>query len=112
VISDLSANRDGLQLDDIEIPEIGFFDGAEDDTGGWDAKGFIRSSNFVPVEWIIWLIKLTQPTQVEKIELDSNQSTEFEIEGFGEEFPFAALVISPTATTTTLDLSYELIFGD
>jgi len=112
VITDFSRNRDGLQLDDIEIPEIGYFDGAEDDSGGWEAHGFIRSSNFVPVDWIVWLLKLGVglPTQVERIEAGANQSTEFEIAGFGEEFSFAALVVSPTAPVTTMELDYELIF--
>jgi hypothetical protein len=31
LITDFSTNRDGFQVDDIEIPELGFFDGAEDD---------------------------------------------------------------------------------
>ena len=112
LISDFTFSRDGLQLDDIEIPEIGFFDGAEDDSGGWEARGFIRSTNFVPVEWIVWLLKLGVglPTQVERIEVGTNQSAEFEIAGFGEDFPFAALVVSPTAPVTTMELEYELIF--
>ena len=110
VISDFTFSRDGLQLDDIAIPEIGYFDGAEDDLGGWEARGFIRSTNFVPTEWIIWLLKLGVPTQVERIDVGSSQAAEFEISGFGEEFPFAALVVSPTAPVTTMELDYELIF--
>lgn len=110
VFSDFTTNRDGLQLDDIEIAEIGHFDGAEDDLGGWEARGFVRSSNFVPVDWIVWLLKLGVPTQVERIDVGPNQSAEFEIAGFGEEFPFAAVVVSPTAPVTTMKLDYELIF--
>jgi immune inhibitor A len=109
-ITDLSRNRDGLQLDDIEIPEIGYFDGAEDDSGGWEARGFIRSSNIVPVDWIVWLLKLGVPTQVERIEVGSTQSADFEISGFGKDFPFAAVVVSPTAPVTTMELDYELLF--
>jgi len=109
-ITDLSRNRDGLQLDDIEIPEIGYFDGAEDDSGGWEARGFIRSSNIVPVDWIVWLLKLGVPTQVKRIEVGSTQSANFEISGFGKDFPFAAVVVSPTAPVTTMELDYELLF--
>jgi hypothetical protein len=110
VINDFTRNRDGLQLDDIEIPEIGYFDGAEDDSGGWERRGFVRSTNFVPAEWIVWLLKLGVPTQIERIDVGQNQSAEFEIAGFGEEFPFAAVVIAPTAPVTTMELDYELIF--
>jgi len=110
VITDFSNNRDGLQIDDIEIPELGYYDGAEDDNGGWEAQGFVRSTNIVPVEWIVWLIQLSRPTEVEQVEVDTSQSAEFEIVGFGEDFPFAAMVISPTAPVTTMELDYELIF--
>jgi immune inhibitor A len=110
VITDFTTNRDGLQVDDIEIPEIDYFDGAEDDSGGWEVRGFIRSSNFVPVEWIVWLLNLGVPTRVERIEVGSTQSAEFEISGFGKDFPFAAVVVSPTAPVTTMELDYELLF--
>lgn len=110
VLNDFTVNLPGLLLDDIAIPEIGYFDGAEDDSGGWDAVGFIRSANIVPANWVVWVIKTTDPTTVERITLDEMQHAEFTISGFGTEFPFAAIIISPTAHTTTLTLDYELIF--
>jgi hypothetical protein len=109
VITDFSRNRDGLQLDDIEIPEIGYFDGAEDGSGGWETHGFVRSTNFVSVEWIVWLLKLGVPTKIERIDVGSDQSAEFEITGFGKEFPFAAVVVAPTAPVTTMELDYEFL---
>jgi hypothetical protein len=110
LITDLTTNRDGLQLDDIAIPEISFFDGAEDDSGDWHSQGFIRSSNLVPVEWIVWLVKASNPMQVERISLSPEQMADFEIEGLGKQFNAAAVVVSPTAPTTTMELDYELVF--
>jgi len=110
VVTDFTTNRDGFQVDDIAIPELGYFDGAEDDSGGWEAKGFIRSSNLVPVEWIVWLVKATNPFQIERISLTPEQAAEFEIQGLGEDFKVAAVVISPTAPVTTMELNYELVF--
>jgi hypothetical protein len=110
VITGLSTNREGLQVDDIAIPELGYFDGAEDDNGGWQAKGFVRSSNLVPVEWILWLVKTTNPLEVERITLNPDQSAEFTIEDLGEEFPLAAVAISPTAPVSTANLDYEITF--
>ena len=109
VINDFTTNRDGIQIDDIEIPELGYFDGAEDDSGGWEARGFIRSANFVPANWIVWLVKASSPTDITWIELSPEQAAEFEIEGLGEQYPFAALVISPAVPVTTMDLNYELV---
>lgn len=110
VLTDFSTNRDGMQVDNIAIPEIGFFDGAEDEGGGWDAQGFIRSTNIVPVEWVIWLIELTSPTRVTRILTDELGAAEFLIEVFPTGSPFAALIVSPTAPVTTMELDYELIF--
>jgi hypothetical protein len=110
VISDLTVNRDGFQLDDIAIPELDYFDGAEDDSGGWEARGFVRSSNFVPTEWIVWLVTPSDPPQVNRIELNPEQTAEFEIAGLGSQYSRAAVIVSPTAPTTTLELDYELVF--
>jgi hypothetical protein len=110
MVSDLTINRDGFQLDDIAIPELDYFDGAEDDSGGWEARGFVRSSNFVPVDWIVWLVTPGDPPQVDRIELSPEQTAEFEIAGLGSEYSRAVVIISPSAPTTTLELDYELIF--
>jgi hypothetical protein len=107
VITDFTINRDGLQLDNIEIPEIGFFDGAEDDQGGWDAQGFIRSTNLVPVDWILWVV--TPGPNIERIELLPEQSASYDLSGFGKDYDFALLVISPTAPVSTMDIDYEFI---
>ncbi|MFL7891410.1 MAG: hypothetical protein AB8I56_05045 [Anaerolineales bacterium] len=110
VISDLTTTRDGFQIDEISIPELDYYDGAEDNSGGWEASGFIRSSNFVPADWIVWLITAGNPPNVERIELSNEQMAEFDIPGLGVDYPRAAVIVSPTAPTTTLELDYELIF--
>jgi immune inhibitor A len=40
-VTDQSYSSDGLALDDIQVPEIGFVDGAESDEG-WVGEGFLR----------------------------------------------------------------------
>jgi immune inhibitor A len=110
VINDYTTNLFGLQIDDIEIPEIGFFDGVEDDTGNWYTQGFIRSSNFVPVEWIVWLVTNAETPKVTRIDIDSHQATEVIIKGLGSEFQSATLVVSPTAPVTSMELDYDIVF--
>jgi hypothetical protein len=106
-ISDFTLNRDGLQLDNIEIPEIDFFDGAEDDSAGWEAQGFIRSTNLVPVDWIVWSV--TPGPNIQRIEVAPEQSATYELSGFGKDYDFALLVISPTAPVSTIEIDYEFI---
>ncbi len=40
----------GLALDNLAIPEIGYFDDAEADMG-WTAEGFVRATGYVPQTW-------------------------------------------------------------
>ncbi len=110
VITDFTTNGYGFQVDHIAIPELGYLDGAEDDLGGWEACGFVRSSNLVPVEWTMWLVEFSVPIQVERIALMPDQTAEFEITGLGEDFTRAAIVISPTAPVTTMEIDYEIGF--
>ncbi|MGC8874240.1 MAG: hypothetical protein ACP5SI_07325, partial [Chloroflexia bacterium] len=55
LVTDDAINRPGLALDDIELPEIGFFDDAETDDAGWQAAGFVRVDNYVPVHFVVQL---------------------------------------------------------
>jgi hypothetical protein len=55
VVNDLAVNLPGFAIDDIEIPEIGFQDDVETDTG-WTAEGWIRTNNFVPQNFIAQVI--------------------------------------------------------
>ena len=110
VITDFTTNRDGIQVDDIEIPELGYFDGAEDDSGGWEAHGFIRSANVVPAKWMMWLLLYRSPLEIHWVDLNVDQTAEFEIQGFSSDYPYAGLVIAPAAPVTTMELPYELVF--
>ena len=110
VLTDYTTNRDGLQLDNIGIPELNFSDGAEDEEAGWEAQGFARSTNLVPASWIAELVTPGTDPNIEWIDIGSEQSARFEITSFSEEYPFALLVLSPTAPVTTQELDYELIF--
>ncbi|MCS6939495.1 MAG: immune inhibitor A [Roseiflexaceae bacterium] len=56
VISDAAINGPGVLLDDMRIAEIDFADGAETDDGGWEARGFVRTSGILPQRWIVRLV--------------------------------------------------------
>jgi hypothetical protein len=73
-------------LNNIAIPELGYYDGAEDDSGKWEAGNFIRSSSFAPVEWIVRLITPGDPLHVNRIVLNPEMSAEFDIGGIGSEY--------------------------
>jgi hypothetical protein len=66
-VTDGALNLNGIAIDDLEIPEIGWRDDAEGD-GDWTANGFIRSSNLVAQRFIVQVIRFgAQPTVERRI---------------------------------------------
>ncbi|MBI4731539.1 MAG: immune inhibitor A, partial [Chloroflexi bacterium] len=55
-VTDAAVNGEGLLLDDIAIPEIGYFADLEADDGGWQAAGFVRVQNVLPQTFRLALI--------------------------------------------------------
>jgi hypothetical protein len=110
LVTDYTTNRDGFMVDEIAIPELGYQDGAEDESGGWQARGFVRSNNYVPAGWILWLVKPGSQPEIEWIPVSEDGNVRFGIDWLGKETPQALLVVSPTAPVTTLELDYEFVF--
>src|SRR5581483_4031092 len=54
-VTDDSFNSDGIAIDDVEIPEIGFKDSATSDDG-WQADGFTRIDNRWPETYLVEVI--------------------------------------------------------
>ncbi len=105
-ITDDAYNDPGLCVDDIAIPELGYFHDAET-PGGWKAEGFIHSSNILPQEWIVQVIETGAGTTVEEMELGETQEGRLVIENFGDEVNGAVLVVAALAPSTTEIASYE-----
>jgi immune inhibitor A len=107
-VTDDAYNAPGWAVDDISIPEIGFTDNVESGANGWDVKGFVRTDNVLPKEYIVQVIEAGTPAQVVRIPLDSQNRGKLTIAGFGKAVPHAELVVSAFAPTTTEQTQYEL----
>jgi len=49
-------------VDDIEVPELGFLDKADSDSG-WTGQGFSRTSGSLPQRFLIQVIQEGQPSE-------------------------------------------------
>jgi hypothetical protein len=78
-VTDGALNFDGLAIDDIAIPEIGFSDDAEKDSG-WTANGFIRSSNVVRQRYIVQVLRFGATPTIERHVVD-NGVLELDVDG-------------------------------
>ena len=104
-VTDKRTFDDGICLDDMSIPEIGFFDNAEDE-GIWRANGFFRTDNRAPQGYIVQVVELGERTVVREMRLDSDGAGSLALEGFGEGLEKAVVIIAPTAPKTTQRASY------
>ena len=100
-VTDASIYDDGIVIDDIAAPELGFFDDGEN-AGDWDAAGFERIDDTVPVEYAVLVIEGRRDGQdvVRRMDVDSDGRGQLSIDGLGDEIRSAAVVVSPLARNT------------
>ncbi|MCB0168269.1 MAG: immune inhibitor A, partial [Anaerolineae bacterium] len=107
-VADDAVNRPGWTIDDISIPEIGFFDDVEHSADGWQAEGFVRIDNILPQQFIVQLIEVGEAgVDVHRISLDETNYGAFTIEGLGSKIQKAVLIVSGAAPVTTEPASYQ-----
>lgn len=107
-VADDAVNRPGWTIDDISIPEIGFFDEVEHSVGDWQAEGFVRIDNVLPQTFILQLIEIGEAgVEVRRIPLDDTNYGTFTIKGLGSDIQKAVMIVSGTAPVTTEPASYQ-----
>jgi len=106
-ITDDAINRVGLCLDDVSIPEIGYFDDAESGDHGWQAEGFVRVGSVLPQRYAVQVVQFGPDVVVTPMILDSRQRGDMRILGFGSNVERAVLVISGLTPVTTEVAQYR-----
>lgn len=107
-ITDDAVNRVGLMLDDIAIPQIGYFDDAEAGDGGWVAHGFVRVDNILPQRYLVQVIQKGDTVQVQRMTLDRDNHGRLTLRGMGKTFSEAVLAVSGVTPFTTEAASYRI----
>jgi len=75
-VTDAAVNGEGFLIDDISIPEIGYFTDFEEDDGGWEAEGFVRIQNIMPQSYRISVITYGDIIEVDKYTLNGDNTLE------------------------------------
>jgi hypothetical protein len=104
-VTDAAVNGEGMLLDDVAIPEVGYFSNFEDDTGGWQADGWVRIQNVIPQTYNLALIQSGDHTTVQEINLAPDQTARvaFSIEDNRN----VVLVITATTRYTRQKAAYR-----
>ncbi|MFQ5419286.1 MAG: hypothetical protein ACE5EY_02870, partial [Anaerolineae bacterium] len=105
-VTDLILTYGGFALDNIAIPEIGFFDDAESDGTGWLTEGFVRATAVLPQPWHLQLITFEGDVPVvQSVDLGDGWSAEFTVPPSSR----APILIVAAAAPETLQVAnYQL----
>ena len=72
-ITDSSVTGEGFLLDNVAVPEIGYFTDFEADNGGWEAAGWVRMQNRLPQTYRLALLSFGRSgTTVQYITMNPN----------------------------------------
>jgi hypothetical protein len=105
-VTDAAVNGEGLLLDDISIPEVGYFSNFEEDSGGWDAAGFVRIQNVLPQSFKLALITVDRNTSVTYIPLSIDNTADIPVE-IGGDIDEVILVVGGTTRFTRQTAAYR-----
>ncbi|HEU5317598.1 MAG TPA: hypothetical protein VFX49_15905 [Chloroflexota bacterium] len=115
--TDQSYHASGFAVDDVSVPEVGFFDDAETEDG-WQSEGFLRSVNAAAVDWAVQAIVYGDGgTQV--LRLDARRAGGAEGDGgpaqgtlviprFGDAARRVVVALSPLIPVTLEPIEYRL----
>jgi hypothetical protein len=105
-ITDAAVNGEGFLLDDVAIPETGYFTDFERDADGWQASGFVRIQNVLPQKFALALITKGRETNVQKFELSGNNTLDIPLQ-FENGVREAILVVSGSTRFTRQKAGYS-----
>lgn len=107
-VTDPILTHNGLALDDLRIPEIGFRDDAESDQG-WQANGFVRATGYIPQTWHVLLIQSVDGRfVVQELALADGRSLPATAISPQPGAPAPILIVAATAPMTLNPASYQL----
>ncbi len=108
MITDAGANREGLAIDNIAIPEIGYTDDGPNADGSWQAEGWVRVENALPQMWVVQVI-VTNDDGTRSLQRLTLKDGEGLVRlDFGSKVRSAILAVSPTTQVTTEQGQYSL----
>ncbi len=110
-ITDVAYSGEGVWIDDIVIPAIGYAADFEQDDGGWEAQGWARVSNLLPQRFRLALVHEAHglPVSVEYVTLDAKNTAELTLEiEAGESLLLVVAGVTPF-TQQPASYSFELL---
>ena len=105
-ITDDAVTQPGFVLDDVSIPQIGYFSHLEEDGGDWEPAGFIRHANVLSQEWLVQMILFGPDATVTRLELGPDQTGAWSVP-LARDTDRAVITVTGMAPVTTERASYS-----
>ncbi|OGO72468.1 MAG: hypothetical protein A3G84_03635 [Chloroflexi bacterium RIFCSPLOWO2_12_FULL_71_12] len=105
-VTDGALNDHGFAIDDVEIPEVGYRDDAESETG-WESNGFIRSTNTVQQRYVVQVVRFGERPTVDRHAVEDG-SLEIVVDATGDRRP-PILAVTGFAPRTTESTAFEVL---
>ncbi len=105
-VTDAVANGEGMLIDDIAIPEIGYFSDFEESVDDWQADGWVLIDNILPQTYRLSLITFGETIEVHHIPLKKDITAEIPL-SLNQNINEAVLVVSGTTRFTRHKAAYR-----
>ena len=73
-VTDSALTKAGMFIDDVEIPEIGYFNDFEQGPGDWQGEGWLLTNNVLNQHWLVQVIETKKDgsIQIHRLEVGSD----------------------------------------
>jgi hypothetical protein len=105
-VTDTAVTSEGFLLDDVSVPQVGYFSDFEQDHGGWEAEGWVRMDNILPQTFRLALIAQGGETTVTYIPVRPDGLVQIPLT-FDQQVREVVLVVTGTTRFTRQEASYE-----
>jgi hypothetical protein len=96
-----------MLLDDLALQEIDYFVDFEEDTGGWQADGWVRIQNVLPQTYQLALITFGKTITVKYIPIAAENVVDIPLH-LGSEVKDSVLVVTGTTRYTRQKAAYQV----
>jgi len=106
-VTDAAVHGEGMVIDDVSIPEVGYFTDFEEGEDGWQGDGWLRMDNVLPQTYHLSLITSGDETSVFQIPLENDLSAEYTL-NIGDQIDHVVLVVSGTSRFSRQKAAYRI----
>jgi len=110
-ITDAAVHGEGFLLDDVSVPEIGYFTDFEGDNGGWVNEGFVRIENNLPQTYRLALIQIGDVPKVQYITVSGDNQIDMPITIGKDGIDEVILVVTGTTRFTRQTADYQFMLS-